>query len=85
METTTMLRGGIVGLCTLVLLGGYAASQQARNVQEWGFLGDDHARLRAGGEGEALLVCRKPDADQAASASSSSLGTRPERECANAV
>jgi hypothetical protein len=61
-----MLRDGIVGLCALALLGGCAASQQARNVETSGFLGDDYALLRAGGEGEALLVYRNPDADWAA-------------------
>ena len=41
-----MLRDHIVGLCALALLGGCAASQQARNVETAGFLGDDYALLR---------------------------------------
>ncbi|MGH6897036.1 MAG: DUF3313 domain-containing protein [Geminicoccaceae bacterium] len=61
-----MLRDGIVGLCALALLGGCAASQQARNVETSGFLGDDYALLREGKAGEALLVYRNPDADWAA-------------------
>jgi hypothetical protein len=57
-----MLRDGIVGLCALALLGGCAASQQARDVETSGFLGDDYALLRAGEADEALLVYRNPDA-----------------------
>jgi hypothetical protein len=60
-----MLRDGIVGLWALALLGGCAASQQARNVETSGFLGDDYALLREGGADEALLVYRNPDADWA--------------------
>ena len=44
------------------LLAGCAASQQARDVTESGFLGNDYALLREGKEGEALLVYRNPDA-----------------------
>jgi hypothetical protein len=44
------------------LLTGCAASQQAREVQQSGFLGQDYERLRPGEEGEALLVYRNPDA-----------------------
>jgi hypothetical protein len=44
------------------LLAGCAASQQARDVEESGFLGQDYALLRPGEEGEALLVYRNPDA-----------------------
>lgn len=61
-----MLRDGIVGLWALALLGGCAASQQARNVETSGFLGDDYALLHAGEEGEALLVYRNPNANWAA-------------------
>ena len=53
----------IVGLVALAtLLAGCAASQQAREVQQSGFLGQDYERLRPGEEGEALLVYRNPDA-----------------------
>lgn len=48
-----------------LLLAGCAASQQARDVQESGFLGQDYERLRPGEEGEALLVYRNPEADWA--------------------
>ena len=44
------------------LLTGCAASQQAREVQQSGFLGEDYALLRPGEEGQALLVYRNPDA-----------------------
>jgi len=44
------------------LLAGCAASQQARDVEESGFLGQDYALLREGKEGEALRVYRNPDA-----------------------
>ena len=43
-------------------LAGCAASQQARDVQQAGFLGPDYQLLRPGEEGEALLVYRNPDA-----------------------
>jgi hypothetical protein len=43
-------------------LAGCAASEQARDVEESGFLGNDYALLREGKEGEALLVYRNPDA-----------------------
>jgi hypothetical protein len=51
---------GLVALATL--LAGCAASQQAREVQESGFLGQDYELLRPGEEGEALLVYRDPEA-----------------------
>jgi hypothetical protein len=52
----------IVGLVALAaLLAGCAASQQAREVQQSGFLGQDYERLRPGEEGEALLVYRNPE------------------------
>jgi hypothetical protein len=44
------------------LLAGCAASQQARDVTESGFLGKDSALLRPGKEGEALLAYVDPDA-----------------------
>ena len=46
-----------------MLLAGCAASQQARDVQQSGFLGRDYERLRPGEEGEALLVYRNPEVD----------------------
>jgi hypothetical protein len=53
----------VVGLVALTtLLAGCAASQQAREVQESGFLGQDYELLRPGEEGEALLVYRNPEA-----------------------
>jgi hypothetical protein len=55
-----MLRDGIVGLCALALLGGCAASQQARNVETSGFLGDDYALLRTGKADEALWFTAIP-------------------------
>jgi hypothetical protein len=49
-------------IATATLLAGCAASQQARNVEESGFLGEDYALLREGEEGEALLTYVDPDA-----------------------
>ena len=49
-------------IATATLLAGCAASQQAREVQQSGFLGQDYELLRPGEEGEALLVYRNPDA-----------------------
>ena len=55
----------VVGLVALTtLLAGCAASQQAREVQESGFLGQDYELLRPGEEGEALLVYRNPEASR---------------------
>jgi hypothetical protein len=55
--------GALAGLtAAALLLAGCAASQQARDVSESGFLGNDYALLREGKEGEALLVYRNPDA-----------------------
>src|SRR5918996_6006508 len=59
----TKYKRASVGLVALAaLLAGCAASQQARDVQQSGFLGQDYALLRPGEEGEALLVYRNPDA-----------------------
>ena len=56
-------RTGTFGALTAaLLLAGCAASQQARDVRESGFLGDDYALLREGEEAEALLVYRNPEA-----------------------
>lgn len=47
-----------------VLVCGCAVQKQARSVEESGFLGD-YSLLRKGGQGEALLNYRNPDADWA--------------------
>jgi Protein of unknown function (DUF3313)/Putative Ig domain len=53
----------IVALAAVAtLLAGCAASQQAREVEQSGFLGQDYELLRPGEEGEALLVYRNPEA-----------------------
>lgn len=51
---------GLISAATL--LAGCAASQQARDVRESGFLGSDYGLLREGEEGEALRVYRNDDA-----------------------
>ena len=50
----------------LALIGGCAASQQAREVQTSGFLGSDYGLLREGQDTEALLVYRNPNANWSA-------------------
>jgi hypothetical protein len=50
----------LVGAASFLV--GCAASQQAPNVEESGFLGEDYALLREGQEGEALLTYVVPDA-----------------------
>jgi hypothetical protein len=65
-EASMLWKPAIMGIGAAALLSGCAATQQARNVEASGFLGDDYALLREGAEGEALLVYRKPDADWAA-------------------
>jgi Protein of unknown function (DUF3313) len=57
-----MIRNRLIVLCALSILGSCAASQQARDVKESGFLGTDYAILRPGEEGEALLRYVDPDA-----------------------
>ena len=52
----------------LVLLGGCAATKQARDVEQSGFLGDIYPLLREGKEGEALLVYRPEHIDPARAA-----------------
>jgi len=47
---------GILVVVILGLLAGCAATKQARNVEQSGFLGDIYPQLREGKEGEALLV-----------------------------
>jgi Protein of unknown function (DUF3313) len=60
-------RNGALAVMTgaTLLLAGCAASQQARDVRESGFLGNDYALLRPGEEGEALLIYRDSEADWA--------------------
>ncbi|MGH6948275.1 MAG: hypothetical protein ACREDZ_13170, partial [Kiloniellales bacterium] len=60
--TTNRAAALIALVAAATLLAGCAASQQARDVKESGFLGDDYALLRPGKEGEALLIYRNPDA-----------------------
>jgi Protein of unknown function (DUF3313) len=58
----TNRKRAIVTLVTTTLIAGCATSQQAREVQESGFLGQNYELLRPGEEGEALLVYRNPAA-----------------------
>ena len=60
---TKHMRASVVLAAAAMLLAGCAASQQARDVQQSGFLGQDYERLRPGEEGEALLVYRNPEVD----------------------
>jgi hypothetical protein len=53
-----------IALVTVMLLSGCATDKQARSVEESGFLGD-YSLLHKGGEGEALLNYKNPDADWA--------------------
>ena len=53
-------------IATATLLAGCAASQQAREVQQSGFLGQDYDLVRPGEEGEALLVYRNAPGSRAA-------------------
>lgn len=57
-----MMKKGLLAVCALTILSSCAASQQARDVKEAGFLGNDYALLRPGEEGEALLRYVDPDA-----------------------
>jgi hypothetical protein len=59
---TNYARPSIALASAAMLLAGCAASQQARDVQQSGFLGEGYELLRPGEEGEALLVYRNPDA-----------------------
>ena len=60
---TKHMRASVVLVAVAMFLAGCAASQQAREVQQSGFLGQDYERLRPGEEGEALLVYRNPEVD----------------------
>ena len=51
---------GFLCVVLISLLAGCAATKQARDVEQSGFLGDIYPKLREGKEGEALLVY-KPD------------------------
>jgi hypothetical protein len=58
----TNVTRALIVLTAATLLAGCAASQQARDIKESGFLGNDYALLRPGEEGEALLRYVDPDA-----------------------
>ena len=58
-----MKRQTILAAAAAAALGACAATQQARDVETTGFLGDEYALLRPGGENEALLVYRNPNVD----------------------
>jgi Protein of unknown function (DUF3313) len=62
LDVTKPKRATLALTAFATFLAGCAASQQARDVQQSGFLGQDYERLRPGEEGEALLVYRNPDA-----------------------
>ena len=59
---------GIICIFLLVLLGGCAATKQARDVEQSGFLGDIYPLLHEGKEGEALLVYKPEKIDHARAA-----------------
>ena len=59
---------GIMCIVFLVLLGGCAATKQARDVEQSGFLGDLYPLLLEGKEGEALLVYKPEKVDHARAA-----------------
>jgi hypothetical protein len=54
-----------LALLVLTLIGGCAPTKQARDVGASGFLGTDYARLREGGDGQALLIYRDKTANWA--------------------
>jgi hypothetical protein len=58
----TIRNGTLATLTAALLLAGCAASQQARDVETSGFLGQDCALLEEGDEGAALLEYVDPDA-----------------------
>ena len=60
---------GIMCIVFLVVLGGCAATKQARDVEQSGFLGDLYPLLHEGKEGEALLVYKPEHIDHARAAS----------------
>ena len=59
---------GIICMMFLVVLGGCAATKQAREVEQSGFLGDIYPLLHEGKEGEALLVYKPEHIDHARAA-----------------
>ena len=60
-----MFRSAAVALFALALVQGCAPTKQARDAGASGFLGTDYARLKEGGEGQALLVYTASDANWA--------------------
>ncbi len=58
-----MKRQTILAAVAAAALGACVETQQARDVETTGFLGDEYALLRPGGENEALLVYRNPNVD----------------------
>ena len=58
----------IMGIVCLLVLGGCAATKQARDVEQSGFLGDIYPLLHEGKEGEALLVYKPDHIDHARAA-----------------
>ena len=57
---------GILCVVIVSLLAGCAATKQARDVDQTGFLGDIYPLLREGKEGEALLVYKPHKINKAA-------------------
>lgn len=56
------VRAGVLAPLALLWLGGCAATQQAKSVQQSGFLGD-YSILKEGSEDQALLVYKNPATD----------------------
>ena len=66
---TMKMSHAIIGvLFVFGLLGGCAATKQARGVDQSGFLGDIYPKLHEGKEGEALLVYKPEHIDHARAA-----------------
>ena len=59
---------GIMCIVFLALLSGCAATKQARDVEQTGFLGDIYPLLQEGKEGDALLVYKPGKIDHARAA-----------------
>ena len=59
---------GFIAMLLLVFLVGCAATKQARDVEQTGFLGDMYPLLQEGKEGEALLVYKPGKIDHARAA-----------------
>lgn len=58
-----MVKNAIVAFVALILVQGCAPTKQARDTGASGFLGTDYARLKEGGDGQALLVYRDASTD----------------------